>query len=265
MPPASHNSPSGQEDSPTRLCLRPTSLLAASFLVVAAIALAYVGGVMSGRAYWRTHATQSVVVGDAQGKGIVVEPVDEAAPKQRILAAEELRFARLLRGENLPPGMTDGPQALAPTAGGAQPSAQPGGKTPANQPGTKPGTQAGTQAGAQRQQGGTPVNVPATPAGQAGQATQENHPVVLNSLQPVGNMFDYVFQIGAFKDEESVDSLRQRLEGRGLRTRLQRSGKLLVILVLLRGNEARAAEVVHTCESLNLGKPILRSKTPVKQ
>ncbi|MFT4301793.1 MAG: SPOR domain-containing protein [Desulfovibrio sp.] len=255
MPPALHNSPSSQEDSPKRLCLRPTSLLAASFLVVAAIALAYVGGVMSGRAYWRSHAAQSVVVGDAQGKGVIVEPVDETAPKQRILAPEELRFARLLRGETLPPGMTDGPQSLAPAAGGAQASAQPGAKAPAGQPAP----------GAQRQQGGTPVNASATPAGQAAPTTQENHPVVLNSLQPVGNMFDYVFQVGAFKDEESVDGLRQRLEGRGLRTRLQRSGKLLVILVLLRGNEARAAEVVHACESLNLGKPILRSKTPVKQ
>ena len=261
MPPALHNSPSSQEDPPKRLCLRPTSLLAASFLVVAAIALAYVGGVMSGRAYWRSHAAQSVVAGSAQGKGIIVEPVDETAPKQRILAPEELRFARLLRGENLPAGMTDGPQPLAPTAGGAQPSAQPGAKTPAGQPVAQPGA----QAGAQRQQGGTPATVPATPAVQATQATQEGHPVVLNSLQPVGNMFDYVFQVGAFKDEESVDGLRQRLEGRGLRTRLQRSGKLLVILVLLRGNEARAAEVVHACESLNLGKPILRSKTPVKQ
>lgn len=256
MPPALHNSPSSQEDSPKRLCLRPTSLLAASFLVVAAIALAYVGGVMSGRAYWRSHASQSVVVGGAQGKGVIVEPIDEAAPKQRILAPEELRFARLLRGETLPPGMTDGPQPLAPAVG-AQATAQPGAKAPTGQPAAQPG--------AQRQQGGAPVNTPATPAGQAAQGTQENHPVVLNSLQPVGNMFDYVFQVGAFKDEESVDGLRQRLEGRGLRTRLQRSGKLLVILVLLRGNEARAAEVVHACESLNLGKPILRSKTPVKQ
>ena len=249
MPPASHNSPSSQEDSPKRLCLRPTSLLAASFLVVAAIALAYVGGVMSGRAYWRSHASQSVVVGGAQGKGVIVEPIDETAPKQRILAPEELRFARLLRGETLPPGMTDGPQPLAPAVG-AQATAQPGAKALAGQPAAQPGA---------------PVNTPATPAGQAAQVTQENHPVVLNSLQPVGNMFDYVFQVGAFKDEESVDGLRQRLEGRGLRTRLQRSGKLLVILVLLRGNETRAAEVVHACESLNLGKPILRSKIPVKQ
>lgn len=255
MPPASRNSPSDQQDSPKSLCLRPSSLLAACFLVVAAIALAYVGGVMSGRAYWRGHPAQVGVAGGALKKGVVVEPAEEAAPKQKILAAEELRFARVLRGESLPPGMTDGPQARTPAAAATQAA----GQAPAG------------QAAAQRQQAGAPANTPAgasASAAQAGQAAQpvpENHPVVLNSLQPVGNMFDYVFQVGAFKDEESVDSLRQRLEGRGLRTRLQRSGKLLVILVLLRGNEGRAAEVVHACESLNLGKPILRSKTPVKQ
>lgn len=255
MPPASRNSPSDQQDSPKSLCLRPSSLLAACFLVVAAIALAYVGGVMSGRAYWRGHPAQVGVAGGALKKGVVVEPAEEAAPKQKILAAEELRFARVLRGESLPPGMTDGPQARTPAAA----ATQAGGQAPAG------------QAAAQRQQAGAPANTPAgasASAAQAGQAAQpvpENHPVVLNSLQPVGNMFDYVFQVGAFKDEESVDGLRQRLEGRGLRTRLQRSGKLLVILVLLRGNEGRAAEVVHACESLNLGKPILRSKTPVKQ
>lgn len=246
MPPASRNSPSDQQDSPKSLCLRPSSLLAACFLVVAAIALAYVGGVMSGRAYWRGHPAQVGIAGGALKKGVVVEPAEEDVPKQKILAAEELRFARVLRGESLPPGMTDGPQARAPAAAAMQPVGAPA-----------------AQAAGQRSQATAPAA--GANAGQAAQPVPENHPVVLNSLQPVGNMFDYVFQVGAFKDEESVDSLRQRLEGRGLRTRLQRSGKLLVILVLLRGNETRAAEVTHACEGLNLGKPILRSKTPVKQ
>lgn len=250
MPPVSRNSPPDQQDSPKSLCLRPSSLLAACFLVVAAVALAYVGGVMSGRAYWRGHPAQVGVAGGALKRGVVVEPAEEDVPKQKILAAEELRFARVLRGESLPPGMTDGPQARTPAAAAMQPVG-----TPA------------AQAAGQRSQVPAPASAPTAGAnaGQAAQPVPENHPLVLNSLQPVGNMFDYVFQVGAFKDEESVDGLRQRLEGRGLRTRLQRSGKLLVILVLLRGNEARAAEVTHACEGLNLGKPILRSKTPVKQ
>ena len=125
MPSVSRNSPSDQQDSPKSLCLRPSSLLAACFLVVAAVALAYVGGVMSGRAYWRGHPAQVGVAGGALKKGVVVEPAEEDVPKQKILAAEELRFARVLRGESLPPGMTDGPQARTPAAAAMQPVGAP--------------------------------------------------------------------------------------------------------------------------------------------
>lgn len=75
---------------------------------------------------------------------------------------------------------------------------------------------------------------------------------------------DYVFQIAALKDEQSVDGLRQRLEGRGLRTRMEKSGKLLLVLVLLRGDEARAQEVAQIAEELRLGTPLLRSRKPVE-
>ena len=77
-------------------------------------------------------------------------------------------------------------------------------------------------------------------------------------------MQDYVFQMGAFRDEDSVDGLRQRLEGRGLRTRMQREGKLYVVLVLLRGDTARAEEVTRIAEELRLGKPLLKSRKPVQ-
>ena len=78
-------------------------------------------------------------------------------------------------------------------------------------------------------------------------------------------LFDFVFQVGAFKEADSVDSLRQRLEGRGMRTKMERSGKLYVVLVLLRGDEARAAEVLRSTEGMGLGKPIQRSRKPVLQ
>lgn len=76
-------------------------------------------------------------------------------------------------------------------------------------------------------------------------------------------VFDYVFQVAAFKDMESVDDIRQRLEGRGYRTRMERRGKLYVIFLLLRGDAARAAEVPGVLKSLRLGEPLLRSKKPV--
>ncbi len=234
-------SPSGQEEPSKCLCLRPSSLLAACFLVVAAIALAYVGGVMSGRAYWWSHGAQQTGMNRHAQGGAAAEPQAEDAPQQHILAPEELKFARVLRGESLPPGMAEG---LKPGEVAAAPAH-------------------GQQAGPKAVRNDVPAVQPST--GQAAPVAQGDQPVVLNSLQPVSNTFDYVFQVGAFKDEESVDSLRQRLEGRGLRTRMQRSGKLLVVFVMLRGNDARAEEVVHACESLSLGKPILRSKTSVKQ
>jgi cell division protein FtsN len=77
---------------------------------------------------------------------------------------------------------------------------------------------------------------------------------------PQEAMHDYVFQVAVLRDEDSADALRQRLEGRGLRTRMQRSGKNLTILVLLRGNEQRAAEIPRITEELRLGKPMLRGK-----
>lgn len=76
-------------------------------------------------------------------------------------------------------------------------------------------------------------------------------------------MFDYVFQLGAFKDEDTVDALRQKLEGRGLRTRMQKDGKLYLVFVLLRGTAERAAEVTAIARDLRLGEPIVRGKKPV--
>ncbi|MDM8216357.1 hypothetical protein QUW15_09390, partial [Desulfovibrio piger] len=69
--------------------------------------------------------------------------------------------------------------------------------------------------------------------------------------------------VAAFKDMESVDDIRQRLEGRGYRTRMERRGKLYVIFLLVRGDAARAAEVPAVLKSLRLGEPLLRSKKPV--
>jgi hypothetical protein len=80
---------------------------------------------------------------------------------------------------------------------------------------------------------------------------------------PQAAMHDYVFQVAVLRDEDGADALRQRLEGHGLRTRMQRGGKNLTILVLLRGSEQRAAEVSRIMEELRLGKPMLRSKKTV--
>lgn len=255
MPPQSRQNSSDQATEKKCLCLRPSSLLAAVFLVVAAVVLAYLGGVMSGRAYWKAHP-QPVAARQAAPSNGAVSPAtstdddgpnpggtatgvaDEAAePKQKVLAAEELRFSKVLRNDA---ATGDAPLKPLPPM------------TPVQ---TKPVgvVQAGVPQGAGAQ------------ASQAQGAAGAAQPTGIVKAPQVSGLYDYVFQVGAFKEADAVDSLRQRLEGRGMRTKMERSGKLYVVLVLLRGDEARAAEVQRATESMGLGKPIQRSRKPVLQ
>ena len=249
MPPQSRQNSSDQATEKKCLCLRPSSLLAAVFLVAAAVVLAYLGGVMSGRAYWKAHPQPIAAKQGASASGAVspataadddgpapgslaAGATDEAAePKQKVLAAEELRFSRVLRNDA---ATGDAPLKPLPPMTPVQP---------------KPAGVA--QAGV-------------APAQQGGAAGQQAAQSGIARPQTSG-MYDYVFQVGAFKDADAVDSLRQRLEGRGMRTKMERSGKLYVVLVLLRGDEARAAEVLRSTEGMGLGKPIQRSRKPVLQ
>ena len=247
MPPSSsRNALSGANRTPF-LRLRFSSLLALVFLGLAAIALAYVGGVMTGRASASAERRlASLQVGRsapaAVAPGAPGSPTGDSAQESRgILSPEELRFARALRNEDGAPETPSAPPRQQSPAVAAQvPPAGVGAPQP-------------------------PMPGQSAPAMPAAAPVTENTPE--QGLQPApaspAPMQDYVFQVGAFRDEESVDSLRQRLEGRGLRTRMQREGKLYVVLVLLRGDAARAEEVMHIAEELRLGRPIVRSRKPV--
>lgn len=76
--------------------------------------------------------------------------------------------------------------------------------------------------------------------------------------------FDYVYQAAAFRDKDDGDALRARLEEKGLRTRLQKSGKVYLVQVLLRGSEREAENVRETLRRMGLGKPIRLSKKAVR-
>ena len=73
-----------------------------------------------------------------------------------------------------------------------------------------------------------------------------------------------MYQAAAFRDREDGDALRARLEEKGLRTRLQKSGKVYLVQVLLRGSEREAENVRETLRRMGLGKPIRLSKKAVK-
>lgn len=94
-----------------------------------------------------------------------------------------------------------------------------------------------------------------------GRAEQKAAPKTEPKAEP---RFDYVYQAAAFRGKNDGDALRARLEEKGLRTRLQKSGKVYLVQVLLRGSEREAENVRETLRRLGLGKPIRLSKTAVK-
>lgn len=200
----------GKHDRPSAsMRFRLSSLAAILFLGVAAIALAYIGGVMSGR-----HGEQIKSLPDTveQTDGLKDGAPREGEEEEKILAAEELKFAHVLRHQNLPD------------------------KAASEKPETIP------------QSGSGNGNAPA-PEQDLAEIIKQNPGIM-----------DYVFQAGTFREEAGADSLRQKLEGYGLRTRLERNGKFFVVLILLRGDEKRALEVISISRELKLGQLILRSR-----
>lgn len=212
------------------LRLRPGTVVTACFLALAAIALAYVGGVMAGRASAMNQRPS--VAGETQAATTRHTAAPEPVQEQAILAPAELGFVRALRSDKpLPAETAPGTTEEKVTASASSPAATD----------ALPG------------------------AGQPSSPSAASTPAVGGTAAPLATatLHDYVFQVAAFRDEDSVDALRQRLEGHGLRTRMQREGKLYLVRVLLRGNAERATELVTLLESMRLGKPILVSRKAV--
>lgn len=242
------NAPGKERFPAAGLPMTLPSVLVVLFLALVAVSSAYLVGIMFGRSQWeeispfvagKEAALQEEAAADDE-KGAVADGGDasgetgqDGAPAGGILAAEDLRFARVLRaapGENVEP--------VSPPLTPAQPAVPP-----------RPGTEAGSA---------TPAIPPMPPGMQAAVPEGQTAPPATPAT-----MFDYVFQVGAFRDAGAVDDLRQRLEGRGLRTRMEKSGRYYVVLVMLRGNAERAAEIPRIMHELRLGDPIQRSRKPV--
>ena len=92
------------------------------------------------------------------------------------------------------------------------------------------------------------------------------------SLEKKGSeRFDFVFQAVAYKKREQADSLREKLEGEGLRTRLNidkdKDGKprWYRVQVLYRGTESDLDHVRAIMDDMNIREPKLISKQPVKR
>lgn len=76
-------------------------------------------------------------------------------------------------------------------------------------------------------------------------------------------LYDFVFQVAAFRNVDDADRLRQRLEGQGLRTRGQQSGKLTLVMVHMRGTDLDAANLKEELQRMRLGSPLQKSKKRV--
>ena len=80
-----------------------------------------------------------------------------------------------------------------------------------------------------------------------------------------GPQYNYIFQVATFKasEEDSVSALRAKLEAQNLRVQVK-GKKLRQVLVLLRGNDADAANLRALCGKLRLGAPMMRKRELIK-
>lgn len=199
--------------------VRVQTLIIVSFLALAAVATAYLAGVMSGR---QAYPAESLAPASAAPSAASVKKDADSELNEPILSAEQLKFARVLRNEE-----TGSLSKLEPD----------------------------------------PEKKAADDKKDASPAPEAPPPPSLRQsleAEKSGETADYLFQVGAFRDEKTVDNLREKLEGHGLRTLMRKEGRVYLVLVRLRGTAARAAELVGLLGELGLGEPVLRGRSPVK-
>lgn len=213
-----------------------SSMLTAGIVLIIGIGWAFVLGVMVGRGYnpeQKVPQLANLLPAEQSASLPAREKVGDDLPKAEVMKPEELRYASTLKGK-------------------------PGQITPEPKPKNMQNATAHAS---------VPVPLtPAAPGTAAAHATAVPPPAAEAPKPPQppasAPMFDYVFQVATFKDTDSVDKLRARLEGRGLRTRMDKDGKLFKVMVLLRGTAESAQGVQQQMVELGLGQPIQRGRTP---
>ena len=203
-------------------------------LMLVLMPVAFVSGVLYGRCEAeQEHAMQSPMAKIQQEALAENERAEEkegsekeSQPEETILKPQELTFSRMLRaapGEKIPE-----PGQIRPLKPAAT-SAKDGEEAVAQTPGMSPATASG------------PQEAPAMKA----------------------DMYDFVFQIAAYKAKSKAEDMRMRIESEGFRSKLEKSGRFYVVLLLTRGGEERVLEVRDVLHRMHLGDPLERSRTPV--
>ncbi|MEG2173003.1 MAG: SPOR domain-containing protein [Desulfovibrionaceae bacterium] len=232
------------------LRLTASSIMTAVIVLVIGIGWSFVLGVMVGRGYnpeKKIPQLASFLPKEDDTTQAPTSRVGENQPADKVMKAEDLSYAASLKGK-------PGQGKLAP---------------PPPKPGTEPKPK-------NMQNATAPVAAvfdPATGAAQ-GNVTQAPTDKTAKAQSPDKakspavnqNIYDFTFQVATFKDTGSVDNLRARLEGEGLRTRMEKTkGKtpLYKVMVVFRGNADAAQSIKQRLTDMGLGQPIQRGKSPV--
>jgi hypothetical protein len=202
-------------------------LLTTVIVVLIGVSWVFMLGVMVGRGY-NPEAKVNELTGRVLRGGRQAPVVQE--PPQAVLRPEELNFGTALRDKPLHNS----------TAAVGTPAAQ----TPLRQA-----------------NGASPINAVGDSA-----SAQATHPIPQLELRDAQSArFDFAYQVATFRDAEQADKLRERLEGEGVRTAMERSpardGKSFYkVLAVRRGTEEDNKQLLAVLERLKLGQPLLRSK-----
>lgn len=218
-----------------------SAMLTGCIVLLIAIGWAFMLGVIVGRGdnpEKQMPRLAGLLPGEHPTGGAEGEKNGEIPPAAEIMKLEELRFSSSLKGK-------PGQHSVEAKAKNAHNAAVP---TPLPLPASHPAAPS--------------LPVPAETGAPA--APNAVHTTGTEREAPKEQIFDFVFQVATFKDAESVDRLRARLEGLGLRTRMDRNGKLLKVMVLLRGNAEGGRNMQRQMADMGLGNPIQLSKTLVK-
>lgn len=72
--------------------------------------------------------------------------------------------------------------------------------------------------------------------------------------------FVYAFQVAAFKTRAEAESLQKKLNAKGVKTSLGKSGKVYLLTTTLRGTGKDVEKLSATLKKLKLGKPLQLSR-----
>ncbi len=206
------------------------------FLLFVAMLVVYMAGVMVGRHQLDRElllaenmpVEKTEEEGQAKEAGKEAESSEEGAESSRILKPQELTFSRFLRAA--PGEKVSAPKPLE----NFKPFVPATNSTEVVQVPMAPGMSPATA-------GGGPPEKPATAA----------------------ELYDFVFQVAAFRSAADAEETRIQLEAEGFRSRLEKSGRLHIVLLLSRGPLSRIQEIREVTERLHLGAPIERSRKAV--